>query len=206
MISPRERALRSADIGRILTFLEDLDGALAFTTRWQPGTVLGLKPGQVLDRWEMTVRISGRAEQDAEFRRELLQNPRYVGAIALRESLGVKPIDYLWQVKNVSVVEEAPGLHWLILPACHLGCGTPEVLELPPASDSCQVCGKPGGGCQQVASALSTRADRIHEVDEFVVRSVEADASALARLVAADTSTSLCLVLLARHEPQGALQ
>jgi hypothetical protein len=40
--------------------------------RWyERGPVLGLKPGEVLDRWGMTVRVSGRAERDADFRRDL---------------------------------------------------------------------------------------------------------------------------------------
>lgn len=248
MMLPREQALRSlvesamvqsggseSTIGRILDFLEDLDGAVTFMTGWQRGAVLGLEPDERLDRWGMTVRISERADCDADFRRELLRHPRYLSAIAIREGLGIKPIDYLWQVNAVRVVEEEPGLHWLILPACHLGCGTPEVLASPPLNGSCQVCGKPQGqtsGCQRVTSSLATPADRIHEIDEFIVRSVQADLSARARLmanptdffvgasqavfgvrpqeefgirevkVAADTPTSLCLVLLARHEPQ----
>ena len=170
-MSSREHALRSLvedavvgpggwepGIERVMAFLEDMDRAMSFMTDWKLGAVLSLEPDQVLDRWGMTVHISERAARDAEFRRAVLRHPRYVTAIALREGLGIKPIDYLWQVSDVRVVEEEPGLHWLTLPACHFGCGTDEILDLPRSIGSCQVCGKPNGetgGCGPTPSSWS---------------------------------------------------
>ncbi|MGI8738249.1 MAG: hypothetical protein ACR2KU_00955 [Gammaproteobacteria bacterium] len=150
-------------------FLKDLDEAMNFMTHWSKGSVLCLEPGQRLDRWGMTVRVSDRAERDADFRRELLCNPRYSSALAAREGLGIQPIFYLGQVKAVNVVEEEPGLHWLILPACHRGCKSSAALEPQPSNGLCQMCGKPSGQtnkCQRVTAPAATLEDRIHEVDE----------------------------------------
>lgn len=153
----------------VLGFLKDLDEAMNFMTHWSKGSVLCLEPGQRLDRWGMTVRVSDRAERDADFRRELLCNPRYSSALAAREGLGIQPIFYLGQVKAVNVVEEEPGLHWLILPACHRGCKSSAALEPQPSNGLCQMCGKPSGQtnkCQRVTAPAATLEDRIHEVDE----------------------------------------
>jgi hypothetical protein len=219
---------------RVLNFLEDMDSGVSFMTNWKMGTVLGLNPDQRINRWAVTILISERADHDAEFRQALLQNPRYLIAIAANESCGLKPIDFLWQVNSVIVVQEEPGLHWLILPACQLGCGTPEGQELPSATGSCSVCGKPqgtAGNCQQeITSAEKMPVDIIHEIDEFIVRSVAGDGDSYTRLmsdptkfyfqasqalfgvlpddkfgikevkVVADTDTTLYLVLLAKHK------
>lgn len=245
VVLPREQALKSlvksgveSSMGRILDYLEDMDRAVNFMINWQMGTVLGLNPTQRIDRWATTLRLSERAGRDADFHHELLKNPRYLTAIAAHESCGLKPIDFLWQVNTVSVIEEEPGLHWLILPACHLGCGTPEGKELPSTIGSCSVCGKPigqMGDCQQEISSLATPAERIHAIDEFIVRTVGADVSSHARLLAdptsffvqasqtlfgvlpheefgiqevkvvADTDTALYLVLLAKHESKSSV-
>ena len=219
---------------RVLDFIDDLDAAMRFMTQWAMGSALGLPAGQGLDRWGITLALSERAERDAEFRRAYLRNPRYVSALAIDEGLGIKPIHYLWQVKRVDLHEEAPGLHWLVLPACHRGCEALAVQGGVPSTGSCRACGKtfgPAGACQRDASPAQTPANRIHDVDEFIARSVQADASSRARLladpsavfahaaqellgvnaleefgirevkVAEDTDAMLYFVLLARHEP-----
>ncbi len=191
---PREHALMSlantagvSTIPKILGYLEDMDKAINFMIQWQTGTVLGLEPGQRIDRWAATLRVSERAGRDVDFKRELLRNPRYFTAITLQECYGIKPIDFLWQVDTVRIVEEMPGLHWLILPACHLGCATLEGKEVPESTDSCSMCGKPqgkAGACVQDFSSATTPVERIHQIDEFIVRSVIGDASSRARLLA----------------------
>ena len=217
---------------RILDFIDDLDAAMRFMTRWPLGSALGLQTGQGLERWGITLALSERAERDAEFRREYLGNPRYVSALAIDEGLGIKPIYYLWQVKRVDLLEEAPGLHWLVLPACHRGCEALDVQGGAASTGSCRACGKPlgPGACQRDISPAQAPASRIHDVDEFIARSVQADASSRARLladpravfaqaaqelhgvdpleefgirevrVAEDTDTTLYFVLLARHQ------
>ena len=221
---------------RILEFVEDLDRAMSFMTRWTLGPVLGLEPGQRMDRWGITRALSERAEREADFRREFLRHPRYVSALAVHEGLGIKPIYFLWQVKVVTLLEETPGLHWLILPACHRGCAALDGDVLGSAPSSCQACGKPLGGAGAGSWRMSlsgTPVDRAHDVDDFIIRSVQADAAARARLladptpvftqtaqelfgvgpreafwirevkVAEDTDTVLYFVLLARHETPG---
>jgi hypothetical protein len=204
-----------------------------FATRWTMGSILGLKSDERIDRWALTLNLSNRADHDPEFRNALLQNPRYLAAIAIQESCGIKPIDFLWQVNTVSILEEVPGLHWLILPACHRGCITTEAKELPTSVGSCAVCGRPQGqsiNCQQTTSSSTTQLDLIHQVDEHIARTVSANQSEYERMianptnffiqatqslfgvlphekfginevkVAADTDTSLYLVLLTNHK------
>ncbi len=178
-------------VARMMNVLEDMDLAMSFMTHWTHGPVLELQPDERLDRWGITVRLSARAERDVDFRRALLGNPRYLHALAIHENLGIKPLDYLWQIDAVDVVEETPELHWLLLPDCHLGCATPEVLASSPSNGTCRACGKPIGptsACQRANSISATVADRIHEVDEFIMRSVKSNAAARERLMADPTS------------------
>jgi hypothetical protein len=183
-------------------------------------------PTERLDRWHITVRLSDLAERNAEFRAAFLQQPRLLSALAAFEGIGVGPASYLWQVREATVVEETPGLHWLILPACHHGC---QALETLPAG-SCIVCGNPRG-CAGTSKQRDSPWDLIHDIDERIIRLVQADPSARDRLlldatsffgelasakfrrtaaslgihevrVAEDTETSVCFALLATHEPQ----
>ena len=103
----------------------------------------------------------------ASFRRELLRQPRYLSAMAVHEAMGNSSLEFLWQIKAVSVVEETPGFHWLVLPACHRGCETRDASLTPPPGGSCAVCGRP--------TVPRTDADRIHAVDDFTARTVAAD-------------------------------
>ena len=217
---------------RILNFIDDLDAAMRFMTHWALGSALGLPAGQGLDRWGITLALSERADRDVEFRRAYLANPRYVSALAVDEGLGIKPIHYLWQVKRVDLLEEAPGLHWLVLPACHRGCEALDVQGGAPSTGSCRACGKPLGPSTCQRETVQTPVGRIHDVDEFIVRSAQADGSSRARLLAdptavfaqaaqqrlgvrpleefgirevrivEDTETTLYFVLLARHQPE----
>ena len=176
---------------QILDFVEDLDQAMRFMTRWSLGSLLGLDPGEHVDRWGITLRLSERAERDAAFRREFLCHPRYVSALAVDEGLDIKPIYFLWQVKNVGLLEEAPGLHWLVLPACHRGCAMLDGEGARPSTGSCQACGKPlGPASERVRETMpaATPASRIHAVDEFIIRAAQADAATRARLLADPTS------------------
>jgi len=61
-----QSAARSAQdeesvIANGLDYLEDLDEAIGFMSRWPGGPVLGLQPGQRTDRWGLNLRLSARA-------------------------------------------------------------------------------------------------------------------------------------------------
>jgi hypothetical protein len=224
----------------ILDLLDDLDDAITFFAQRKRGTILDLQPGQKLDRWETTVRFSQRADRDPELYAEMLRHPRYLVALMAYEVQRVSILDFLAQVKEVRFVEEEPGLHWLLLPACHRGC---EVLEGPEAAqshDSCTMCGRPVGAASSSSkspsnkppSSLATTLERIHAVDDYVVRSLETDSSARDRVMkdpteafaqasqtlfgarpealfgihavqlAADTDTMLYAIRLADHGPK----
>ena len=219
---------------RLFTFAGDVDRAMGFMLRWTLGPVLDLQPGERLDRWGITRALSERAARDAAFRREFLERPRYVSALAIEQGLGIKPVYFLWQVKTVHVLEEEPGLHWLVLPACHRGCAALDAPVAAFAGGSCQACGKPvgsAGASQRSKSSSSAAVDRVHDVDDFIVRAIQSDATARASLqadptrffaravqqlfgtspelafgirevrVAEDTDTLLYFMLLAAHEP-----
>jgi hypothetical protein len=164
----------------ILDLFEDLDDAITFFAQRKHGTILDLEPGQKLDRWETTVRISQRVDRDPELYAEMLRHPRYLAALIVHEVQGLPILGFLSQVKEVRIVEEEPGLHWLLLPACHRGC---EALEEPKAAqsqDSCTMCGRPrgaAGNSSRSPNSLATTLDRIHATDDYVVRSLETDPS-----------------------------
>jgi hypothetical protein len=178
-------AMRGGSIGgavtRILDDLDDLDDAITFFVQWKRGTLLDLKPGQELDRWETTVRINQRMDRDPELYGELLRQPRYLAALMAQEAIGLPIISFLSQVKEVRFVEEEPGLHWLLLPACHRGCEGFEGLEQAQSHGLCTVCGRPQGAADSSSkspSSLATTLERIHAVDDYVVRSLNMDCSA----------------------------
>jgi hypothetical protein len=86
-------------VTNILDLLDDLDDALTFFARWKRGTLLDLEPGQKLDRWEATVRISRRMDRDPELYAEMLrQPPRYLLALMAHEAYGLPFVDFLRQV------------------------------------------------------------------------------------------------------------
>ena len=216
----------------LLAFAEDVDRAMDFMLRWTLGQVLDLQPAQRLDRWGITCAMSERAARDPDFRRQFLDHPRYVSALAVQQGLGIKAVHFLLQVKEVTVLAEEPGLHWLILPACHRGCAELDGPVAAFAGGSCQACGKPVGSAASNSWRMSSSAatfDRVHSIDDFIVRAVQLDAAARASLqaeptrffaqtvqqllcstpeaafgirevrVAEDTETSLYFKLLAEH-------
>ena len=99
--------------------------------------------------------------------------------------MGLPVVGFLGQVKEVRFVEEEPGLHWLLLPACHRGCDTIEGPETAPSHGSCGNLRPTSGSEQwlQVASSLTTTLDRIHAVDDHVVRSLDMDCSVRDRVM-----------------------
>jgi hypothetical protein len=224
-------AMRSGSIDgyftRILDDLDDMDDAVTFFVQWKRGTLLDLEPGQKLDRWETTVRINQRMDRDPELYGELLRQPRYMAALMAQEAIGLPILSFLAQVKEVRFVEEEPGLHWLLLPECHRGC---EGLEGPVEAPShCTVCGRPQGAADSSSkspNSLATTLERIHAVDDYVVRlardsvmkdPTEAFAQASQTLfgarpeelfgihkvhLAAESDTMLYTIRLADHEPK----
>ena len=174
-------------VNNVLDLLDDLDGALTFFAQRKHATLLDLEPGQRLNRWEASVRISRRMDREPGFYAEVLrQPPRYLAALAAHEAHGLPIVDFLRQVKEVRFVEEEPGLHWLLLPACHRGCDMLLGPEAAQVQDSCTLCGRPLGAessdCKS-PSFLATTLDRIHAVDDYVVRSLTTDRSARDRVM-----------------------
>jgi hypothetical protein len=220
----------------ILDLLDDLDDAITFFAQWKRGTLLDLEPGQKLDRWESTVLISRRMDRDPEFYAEMLrQPPRYLVALMAHEVQGLPIVDFLRQVKEVRFVEEEPGLHWLLLPACHRGCDIFLGPEAAHSHGSCTMCGRPKGAASsgsKLPSSLATTLDRIHAVDDYLVRSLDADRSVRDRVMkdpteafaqasqtlfgarpeelfgirevqlAVDTDTMVYVIHLAEHKPK----
>jgi hypothetical protein len=222
-------------VSDILGFLDDLDGAVTFFARRKQGTLLDLRAGEKVDRWEVTVRLSERMDRDPEFRAEMRSQPRYMTALSAHEAQGVPMVGFLGQVKEVHLVEEEPGLHWLLLPACHRGCEEIKKPEAGHEPGECAVCGRPLGAadsCASSPSSLTTSLNRIHAIDDYLVRAADQDRSFRKRLLAdpteafaqatqalfggrpeelfgihevrlaADTDTMLYCVHLADHEPK----
>lgn len=222
-------------VARILDVLDDLNDAITFFAQWKRGTLLDLEPGQKLDRWETIVRLNQRMDRDPELYAEMLRQPRYLAAFATQEAMGLPVVGFLGQVKEVRFVEEEPGLHWLLLPACHRGCDTIEGPETAPSHGSCGICGRPQGAASSSSrspSSLTTTLERIHAVDDHVVRSLDMDCSVRDRVMkdpteafaqasqtlygarpeelfgihevqlAVDTDTLLYCIRLAAHEPK----
>jgi hypothetical protein len=157
-------------------WFDDLDAAMSFFAQRKRGAILDLEPGQELDRWEATIRFSQRLERDSELRAEMLRHPRYLTALMAYEAQGLPISGFLSQVKEVRFLEEEPGLHWLLLPACHRGCEAIEEAQAAQSPDSCTMCGRPqGAACSssKSPSSVATSLDRIHAVDDYVVRSLD---------------------------------
>ncbi len=172
-------------VARILDVLDDLNDAITFFAQWKRGTLLDLEPGQKLDRWETIVRLNQRMDGDPELYAEMLRQPRYLAALTTQEAMGLPVVGFLGQVKEVRFVEEEPGLHWLLLPACHRGCDTIEGPETAPSHGSCGICGRPQGASSDTTpqSSLTTSLHRIHAVDDHVVRSLDLDCSVRDRVM-----------------------
>jgi hypothetical protein len=163
-------------LSKYLDFFDELDDAFRFFAQRRRGTILDLEPGQKLDRWETTVRLSQLLERDPELRAEMLRQPRYLTALMAQEVQGIPILDFLAQVKEVRFFEEEPGLHWLLLPACHRGCEMLEGPKIVSSDGSCIMCGQPRPGASSSCkspSSLTTTLDRIHLVDDYVVRSLD---------------------------------
>ena len=171
---------------RILDDMDDMDDAITFFAQWKRGTLLDLEAGQKLNRWEATVRMNQRMDRDPELYAEVLRQPRYLAAFFTQEAMGVPILGFLGQVKEVRVVEEKPGHHWLVLTECHRGCETLEGPEAAQSDGSCTVCGRPQGAASSSSkspSLLATTLDRIHAVDDYLVRSLNTDSSVRDRVM-----------------------
>jgi hypothetical protein len=157
--------------------LEDIDGAFTFFAQRKGGTILDLEPGQQLGRWETNVRFNQRMDRDPELYADMVRQPRYMMAAFTQEATGLPIVSFLAQVKEVPFVEEEPGVHLLLLPACHRGCG-PVKSE---SADECVMCGLPrptaSSNCKP-PQGLTTTLDRIHAVDDYLVRSLDTSRAA----------------------------
>jgi hypothetical protein len=108
---------------------------------------------------------------------EMVRHPRYLMAAFTQEATGLPIVGFLAQVKEVRFVEEEPGLHLLLLPACHRGCG-PVKSE---SADECIMCGLPrpsASSSPRPLQGLTTTLDRIHAVDDYLVRSLDTSRAA----------------------------
>jgi hypothetical protein len=150
-----------------------------------------------------------------------------MAALMAQEAIGLPILSFLAQVKEVRFVEEEPGLHWLLLPECHRGCEGFEGQEAQ-SNGLCTVCGRPQGAADSSSksqNSLATTLERIHAVDDYVVRSArdsvmkdptEAFAQASQTLfgarpeelfgihkvhLAVESDTMLYCIRLADHEP-----
>ena len=162
-------------MSRILDELDELDDVITFFAHRKRGTILDLAPGQKLTRWEATLRFNEQMDRDPGLYAEMSRHPRYLGALIVQEAMGIPVLSFLSRVKEVRFIEEQPGLHWLVLAACHHGCesvGAAQAGQF--TGDSCSVCGRPqgaGDGAEQ--RHMPTAAlDRIHAVDDYLERSV----------------------------------
>src|SRR5262245_35281436 len=177
----------TAAYNRTLDFLEDVDTMIRLSLCWPMRAILATGEDQCLDRWTIERRLSEKARAEPDFRRDLFAHPRCVGALAACAALGVRPASYLWQVQETITLEEEPGIHWLVLPACHLGC-TPEPQHAQAHVGACLACGKPGQGAAACSRRSQTPSAMIHEVDKEVIRTAWADESTRKRLLADPTA------------------
>jgi len=172
---------------RTLDFLEDVDTVIQLSLRWPMRAILAAGADQCLDRWTIGRRLSAKASADPDFRRDLFAHPRCLGALAACAALGVRPASYLWQVQETTTLEEEPGIHWLVLPACHLGC-TPEPSHAQSQVGACLACGKPGQGAAACPRRSQNPTAMIREVDNEVIRAARTDESARRRLLSDPTA------------------
>ncbi|HEY2186549.1 MAG TPA: hypothetical protein VGH39_16285 [Xanthobacteraceae bacterium] len=157
--------------------LEDIDSAFTFFAQRKGGTLLGLEPGQRLGRWETNVRFNERMDRDPQLYADMVRQPRYMMAGFTQEATGLPIVSFLAQVKEVPFVEEDEGVHFLLLPACHRGCG-PVKSE---AADECVMCGLPrpiATSNSKPVQGLTTTLDRIHALDDYLVRSLDTSRAA----------------------------
>src|SRR6476661_2562703 len=145
-------------VTRLLDSLEDIDGAFTFFAQRKRGIILDLEPGQQLGRWDTNVRFNERMDRDPELYAEMVRQPRYLMAAFTQEATGLPIVGFLAQVKEVRFVEEEPGLHLLLLPACHRGCG-PVKSE---SADECIMCGLPRPSASSNSRPLQERYGRYH--------------------------------------------
>jgi hypothetical protein len=171
---------------KLVDMIEQMNDWATFFARRKRGTVFDLEPDQKLDRWEATVRFNQLLDRDPELHAEMRRHPRLLAALMAHEMQGLPLLGFLRQVTEVHFVEEEPGLHWLLLPACHRGCETLEASVVAQSPDACVVCGRPQGAASSSCKApdsLATPTERIHAVDEHLVRSLDADPSARDRVM-----------------------
>src|SRR5262245_14547965 len=88
-------------ITNLLDGFDHADDAVTFFAQRKGGKILDLAPGQKLDRWQATIRVSQRLDSDPELRAEMLRYPRYLTALIAHEVQGLPIIPFLGQVKEV---------------------------------------------------------------------------------------------------------
>ncbi|HEY7247596.1 MAG TPA: hypothetical protein VH678_27295 [Xanthobacteraceae bacterium] len=164
-------------VSHMLDFLDDMDGAFTFFAQRKRGSILDLDPGQQIGRWEANVRFNQQMDREPGLYAEMVRHPRYMMAWFTQEATGLPIAGFLAKVKEVRFVEEEPGLHWLLLPACHRGCESVKS----EAADACIMCGQPrayASSNSKAVEGLTTALDRIHAVDDWLVRSLDTSRAA----------------------------
>lgn len=112
--------------------------------------ILEVESDKKLTRADVVAQLVAKAQKDWGFKQALLHQPREIVATATAEGLG---INMLYQISEVSILQETTNILYLMLPACHYGCLAPEVNEAPPeSSGSCHVCGLPKAAGQNCGS------------------------------------------------------
>jgi len=101
--------------------LEDLEGLLAFLREWKWGAILGDLPAEPLARQGIEDRVAHRVHTDERFRQMLLAEPRRVYIIALAEGLGLGPLFFFCEIREVRVLEETREILYLALPSHDFG-------------------------------------------------------------------------------------
>jgi hypothetical protein len=113
--------------------------------------ILQVESEKKLSRGDIIALLIAKAQSDAEFKQAILQQPREIVATVTEEGLG---INILYQISEVSILQETPNTIYLMLPACHYGCMAPDPKEAPvESSGHCHVCGLPKAGGQDCSQA-----------------------------------------------------
>ena len=121
------------------------DTVMLEACRTRVGKIVANSSNERLTTRQIKEGMLARAEQDPQFRRELFNHPKLVWALALDQLMGIKAEHFLKVIRTVELHEEAEGVLYVIIPACHGGCKAPGV-HPPPECDtgeSCHVCGLP---------------------------------------------------------------
>jgi len=127
------------------------------TYRNRMGNIVQNNGNERLTTPQIKERMLARAKEDPQFRREMFNHPKLVWALALEQQMGIKAKHFLKTIRKVEWHEEAEGVLYIKVPACHGGCKAPGVH--PPAEcdtgESCHVCGLPFKALQSNSGCTS---------------------------------------------------